>query len=92
MLYELALTELAMSSFWQPAAEITTSHVFAFGKHWANMAGRLDLPTVARLGADGEPYGSPVLTRCPCPLATQQPTPRHRMALRQRWTAPPRRN
>jgi hypothetical protein len=48
---------------WQPVSEIDTSHVFAFGKHWANLAGRLNLPLVARLGADGEPYGSQVPSR-----------------------------
>ncbi len=48
---------------WRPVSEIATGHVFAFGKHWANLAERLDLPTVARLGADGEPYGSTVPSR-----------------------------
>lgn len=48
---------------WQPVAEIATAHIFAFGKHWAHLAKQLDLPVVARLGADGQDYGSTVPSR-----------------------------
>jgi len=48
---------------WQPVAEISTSHVIAFGKHWAQLAERLNLPIVAQLGAGGDDYGSTVPSR-----------------------------
>lgn len=48
---------------WQPIAELPTTHVFAFGRPWYDLANNLGLPLTDGLGHGGRPYGSTVPNR-----------------------------
>jgi hypothetical protein len=48
---------------WQPAAEIDTEYIFAFGRRWTDLAQELDLPLLGQLGNGGTHCGSKVPSR-----------------------------
>jgi hypothetical protein len=48
---------------WQPASELPTEHIFAFGREWARAAEALELPCIRSIGKYGDPYEFAVESR-----------------------------